>query len=556
MHLLKVTILVLISTIQIYASPEDTGYKIFYHNYRDGSKTEGSEYAMTYYKDIAYLSKNDASIQNFIDYKNEQNTSVLLYNNKLYGTITNFSDLPQPDYTDKTDTIMGYVCNHAEFMYFSNKIEVWYNDQLSIKGSPYSRYLPNPRSLVLKVVINGNYTLLADSISKISSVSDLDYPFDKAEVITKPEFEELKIKSRYNTIEIFDNEIVNFDPDYWKHNEFDSISGVYHYSKGAVILKKIEISDDIKEGALVFINLTCYSRGDAYDRTGTVFLIQEQGDRLNMLNALRDSLSVVPVFTDNKGKSYQGFTLSENYEPPIELMRFFTPFGVRHFNDRREINNYNWTDESVYKQDVTNLIPVNKDHVWVGVFIGNYDRGGHSVSLELNVYPNTDESNTVKYIKPLFSTVNIMEMSGQNYGRLFLHDTLQVGFNLEDSISNLMLLFTTTGHGGWGGGDEFNPRLNEVFIDGELVYSVIPWRTDCATYRLLNPASGNFANGMSSSDYSRSNWCPGTLTPPYMINLSDLLPGNHKIEVVIDQGDDAGGSFNHWSISGVLVGDR
>jgi hypothetical protein len=39
-----------------------------------------------------------------------------------------------------------------------------------------------------------------------------------------------------------------------------------------------------------------------------------------------------------------------------------------------------------------------------------------------------------------------------------------------------------------------------------------------------------------------------------VIHLKDLDPGKHTVEVVIDQGDDDGNSFNHWSVTGVLTG--
>jgi hypothetical protein len=118
------------------------------------------------------------------------------------------------------------------------------------------------------------------------------------------------------------------------------------------------------------------------------------------------------------------------------------------------------------------------------------------------------------------------------------------------------MLYTSTWHGGWENGDEFNPKMNRILIDGVEVFKIVPWRTDCGTFRLSNPASGNFGNGMSSSDYSRSNWCPATLTPPYHIPLSSLVPGKHKLEVIIDQGEDEGESFNHWNISGILTGTK
>ena len=56
------------------------------------------------------------------------------------------------------------------------------------------------------------------------------------------------------------------------------------------------------------------------------------------------------------------------------------------------------------------------------------------------------------------------------------------------------------------------------------------------------------------SDLSRSNWCPATVTPPYFIPLQ-LNPGEHTIQVVIDQGDDEGSSFNHWGVTGILTGE-
>jgi hypothetical protein len=89
-------------------------------------------------------------------------------------------------------------------------------------------------------------------------------------------------------------------------------------------------------------------------------------------------------------------------------------------------------------------------------------------------------------------------------------------------LKNAQLRYTTTGHGGWENGDEFVPKANSIFIDGKQIFSFIPWRTDCGSYRLYNPASGNFPDGLSSSDLSRSNWCPGTVTNPNFIPLGDL----------------------------------
>jgi hypothetical protein len=117
------------------------------------------------------------------------------------------------------------------------------------------------------------------------------------------------------------------------------------------------------------------------------------------------------------------------------------------------------------------------------------------------------------------------------------------------------LRYITTGHGGWENGDEFVPKKNTLLLNGKEVFSFVPWRQDCGTYRLFNPASGNFNDGLSSSDLSRSNWCPGTATQPIDIVLGNLQPGTYTLQVTIPQGAPEGGSFSAWNVSGVLFGE-
>ncbi len=559
---MKYVFLVLVSVFSIaiaYGESNDKSsktFKIEYKYIRNGKVSDNGNYGFIFKDGIAFLSGKDDKIRSFIDYNKRQNVNIISYKDELYKKVKHFDSLIKPDFGDKTENILGYKCNYASFNYFSNKIEVWYTIETEAKGSPYSSYLPNENSLVMKVLVNGGSGIIADTIYAIQD-QKIIFPENRAKEISDSEFEELKILSRYKSLTVFDNDTINFDPSIKKGDATDTATNVcYHFSKGSIIMKKIVLPEEVENDWGVFAKLSCKSNGDAYDRTGSVFMINPDKSKNNILNALRDSIDQLPVFTDNNGKNYQGIIASNNYEPPVELMRFFTTFGVNHFNSLREINNYPWEKVAEYKQDISTIMPLENDTLWVGVFIGNYDKGGHIVSLELDFYPSySDNDSTQKYIKPLFNTVNIMEMSGQNYGRFFNNDTLRVEIEIPENLQNPQLIYTSTGHGGWGNGDEFNQTLNEIFVDGKSVFSIIPWRTDCATYRMLNPASGNFSNGMSSSDLSRSNWCPGTLTPPYIINLDDVTPGKHKIEIVINQGPDEGNSFNHWSVSGVLIGD-
>jgi len=205
------------------------------------------------------------------------------------------------------------------------------------------------------------------------------------------------------------------------------------------------------------------------------------------------------------------------------------------------------------------LLPVLQGEQWIGVFVGNYDKGGHVVSLKLKYYPGSMEvsDKPVKkyWTMPLFNTLNVMEMTGQEYGTMFGDDSLSVKIDVPEGVKNIRMRYITTGHGGWDGGDEFNQKLNTVLLDGRVLFQYTPWRCDCATFRKYNPASGNSWNGTTSSDYSRSGWCPGTLTNPVFYPVPGLTSGKHQITVAIPLGKNEGGSFSSWNVSGVLIGE-
>ena len=349
-----------------------------------------------------------------------------------------------------------------------------------------------------------------------------------------------------------------------------------HYAGGTLILKRIKLPK-LPAHYQTFVELRQRSNGDAYDRTGSVFVIPNAGKmHPTFLDAILYHPDSLPTVTGKNGERYQGIvpgisqmqkytayyqpTSSFNpgpYFPPVELMRFFTPFGVGKFNDRVRIDGLEWNDETFYKQEVTDLKPLLEGEVWIGCFIGNYDGGGHIVSLDIKSYPNdyewTLESNGKHIVEPLVNTCNVLEMAGQNYGRIFGTDSLTVSFWVADSNQKTTLRYISTGHGGWGGGDEFNPKENEIFIDGQKRFSHTPWRCDCGRYREWNPVSGNFWNGLSSSDLSRSGWCPGTATQPVYFDLTGLKPGNHTLTIAIPQGKPMEGGFSHWNVSATLI---
>ncbi|MCX8531638.1 GLPGLI family protein [Chryseobacterium luquanense] len=447
--------------------------------------------------------------------------------------------------TTQTKKILGYNCKKAVTKINSNTIEVWYTNDLKLKGGPSS--LGQNLGLVLQVERNGNSSTTAVSVKKIKKTG-IEKIINKTIPATDLlSYRDLLWKSRFTTLNVFENEIINFS------DQSKSDEKIKRFANGTIILKKIKFPK-ISQGSTIFVELKQQSNGDAYDRTGTVFFIPEEKSQ-TFFDGLEKGVKTLSIYENGNGKQYYGVISNQNYQPTVELMRFFTAFGINKFN-HIELKDKTWQTISPFRQDITELKPsLSEKEIWIGTFIGNYDKGGHKVSLDITIHNSEQIVNKNNKVIPLFNTTNIMEMAGQDYATMFNNDKgLFVEFNLEKDLKNAQLRYITTGHGGWENGDEFIPKANSIYLDGKLSFSFTPWRTECGSYRLFNPASGNFPDGLSSSDLSRSNWCPGTVTNPNYISLGDLKAGKHTIQVKIPQGEPEGTSFSAWNVSGVLLG--
>ena len=491
----------------------------------------------------------------YIDYDRDTVFYQLFYS-KDEQYFTGYSLNNGYEYTlEKTEKLNGYNCKKYTTTLFSNKMEIWVTEDLKKHRATPSASFGNLPGVVVQITRNGNTTTRLAKVEKYKDVepiiTDNFGQYTDRRVLGNLEKEKLVI-----TIPVFHDAQICFNPKLEKSHTipFDT---VLPYSNGTIILKRLNLQQFPSHYQL-FAELTEQSNGDAYDRTGSIFVIPTS--KISFLNALIDSVGVLPVFTDKNGEQYQGIKLEKDYTPLVELVRFFTPFGVHHYNQYRSLPDKEWEDASYYKQDVSDLRQYLQGDVYIGAFIGNYDGGGHKISLELKAYPESYEwsgnVNEEYWTLPLFNTCNVMEMSGQNYGKLFETDSLTVTFTVPEGLKSLRLRYISTGHGGWDNGDEFVPKENVILIDGQPRFRHTPWRSDCGTFRTFNPASGNFWNGMSSSDYSRSGWCPGTATQPVYFDLTGLTPGEHTLTIAIPQGQREGTYFSAWNVSGVLVGRR
>ncbi|MFA5329538.1 MAG: PNGase F N-terminal domain-containing protein [Prolixibacteraceae bacterium] len=505
----------------------------------------------------AKLISGVAKEANYIDFQNKTTFQLAQFSD---GTIINtplvFSEYPVLTQTDETATILGYICKKVKTSLRSNSIDIWYTGDLDVKGTPAMAY-GIPDGLVLKIVRNGNYELVATDVKILKKKDQVGIlPEERGETMDSPLYKHRITENLITTVPVFTNEQISFGNEI--NNPIDADSEkTFKYSSGTVILKRVKLPV-VPDDTQLFVELYQHSNGDAYDRTGSVFLIPEDKEH-SFLEGLRNGTGHLPVFQAKNGKKYQGVVATEKFLPLIEIMRFFTSFGIGQFNDNVKVYGQQWEDSTLYKQEITELLPLLQGERWIGVFIGNYDKGGHRVSLKLKYYPGSmeieDKPSKKYWVSPLFNTLNVMEMSGQEYGTMFENDSLKVDFEVPEGVKNIRMRYITTGHGGWGGGDEFNQKQNTVLLDNQVLFQFTPWRSDCATFRRLNPASGNFWNGVTSSDYSRSGWCPGTATNPAYYPIPDLSSGHHQIKVAIPMGKSEGGSFSAWNVSGVLIGE-
>jgi hypothetical protein len=470
---------------------------------------------------------------------------MTLFSTLENGQIISATDTLKYKYELLSDTkkVLGYTCKKAKTVVNSNTIEIWYTHEL-----PY-QVGPSPIGIdlgtVLETVRNGNTVVRATQIDTVDNVPALPSAM-QYDLLT---YRDLIWKSRFITLPVLDKELINWN------EETKAKEGVIRFANGTLLVKKVKFPS-ISTDQQVFIELKQRSNGDAYDRTGSVFLIPETEGK-NFFTGLEKGLDQIPSLKSKDGEVYQGMHITAEYLPNVELMRFFTSFGVHHYNYNK-IKDKDWQDFTSFRQDISELRSImNEKEVYIGTYIGNYDKGGHEVSLEITVHQGGSSYHRFNTAKPLFNTVNVLEMGGQNYATLFKDETgLQLEFTLEKDLKDAKLRYISTGHGGWGNGDEFLPKKNSIYLDAHLVHAFTPWRQDCGSYRLSNPVSGNFASGLSSSDLSRSNWCPATVTNPIYIDLGDLKAGKHSLRVKIPQGEREGSSFSFWNVSGVLLGNE
>lgn len=382
------------------------------------------------------------------------------------------------------------------------------------------------------------------------------------------------------TIKVFYKTNVHYDPAKLGGFNAADADGIIRLVNGRIILKKIQVPH-YERNIKVYIKTTIASNGDRWDKTGSCFVLPRKS-AINLMT-IAEGKNKFPAVDSLKLEKLVGVVAGKDYLPTVELMRFMTPFGVGFYssnNDtltskRRPVYIPKWEKCVQWQQDITDLYPLLEDEAYVGVFIDTWTEQGYLASMELQFKESTISCDRMqrRQVMPLLNTVYYV---GQEYPDIFARKPITTDFVLPKGARNVRLKYIVTGHGGHDGGDEFVQKENILSVDGKEVKRFIPWRDDCASFRRFNPATGVWLekrvasyigeNGytekeveepVASSDFSRSNWCPGTDVVPEEVELGDLMAGRHTFTVDIPKAQPINGNeMNHWLVSAYLVWDE
>lgn len=182
----------------------------------------------------------------------------------------------------------------------------------------------------------------------------------------------------------------------------------------------------------------------------------------------------------------------------VEIIRYITPYGVA-------------CDHSI---DVTDFASLLQGNTEIRMYIDTWGSGGWKLDLDL-----TYEAGAPAY---LYSTVQEVWHGNYNFGDpadLQPVDTVTIDPPMGVEAASLRLV--TTGHG-WGQNNtgnaaEFYHAIHHVFVNGQSFAQDL-W-TDCSP----NPDGCSPQNG--TWQYDRAGWCPGSISPPFVYDLTPLLGG-------------------------------
>ncbi len=377
------------------------------------------------------------------------------------------------------------------------------------------------------------------------------------------------------TVSIFKNQHLQFIPN--AKDSLAKVKDVSFYTDGRIVIKKVSLPK-YQRDITILAKAILKSNGDRWDKSGSFFVIPTESKN-NLLEVLNGKQKFPN--TEDLYEKLKGIATVKDYKPAIEIMRFMTPFGVGYYSKkakRKPVYIPKWEKQVIWEEDVTQLASRLQGDVYIGVWLDTWTAQGYVVDLSLEYQESKGLVHPQKQTQcePILNTVYYW--GEQGYPDIFARKDINVDMQLPENVENATLYYTVTGHGGHDGGDEFVKKENIIFHNGKEIHRFIPWRDDCASFRRFNPTSGVWLEKdtasyldfkamkyktkvieerIASSDYSRSNWCPGTDVPPVKIPLGKLNKGKHQFRFSIPKAQQKeGDKLNHWLVSAYLVWDK
>ena len=293
------------------------------------------------------------------------------------------------------------------------------------------------------------------------------------------------------TVSVFSNVGIQFGGD----ANWNSQVGTTRLDNGRVVERVLQLPP-IPESARALTQLNIWASGDAWDRAGSIQLVNASGT--------------------------------------IELHKFITGFG----------------GTTSHRQNITNLLPfLRQGPTTIRAFIDTWVKEAWKIDFSLTIEPRPRSIPAPVWNRYVFNDQDWR--AGE-----FTNNKRAISVTIPSNLDEVYLSYLTSGHASDGsGGDEFTPRRHHIWIDGVEVFNQIPWRTDGRNFRSVNPNSGRWGD-VWSSDLERSGWIPGDDVDPYVIDVSQYLtPGPHKIEYQIEGIEpDDGDGYGYWRTSSYITG--
>jgi hypothetical protein len=232
-------------------------------------------------------------------------------------------------------------------------------------------------------------------------------------------------------------------------------------------------------------------------------------------------------------------------EPPgIELTRAITPFG----------------GPLSFEQDITDVANGLSGEHTLRVEISTFgdpegkvsgSKGSWIVSANLLLEPGPAPREVLAVVPLAFSPQTVSTPA-------------PFAFETPEGTSSARIEYRATGHGQGPGArpacigpaEEFCLRTHVLSLDGNELWSFDPWRSNC--HELCTLTANDSGNGieeyclenpcgaLQSVRAPRANWCPGSVTPPEVLDDAALAAaGPHELSLGIDELAEGG----NWLVS-------